>query len=256
MNVKWYINGTEVSSNTSVTTANYTNTSARAGIWNVDAIATNANGSVMHSWIWNVTPTGIDNTPPQITINSPINGKVYILKQKLIADWSVGDASGIATATGTYPNGSIIPTSSIGTKNFSVYAKDKAGNTNTTNVTYYIRYTYGGILQPINADGNSVFNLGSTIPVKFQLKDANGNFVTNAVAKIYVAKLSGTVTGTELEAISTSSATTGNLFRYDRNSNQYIFNLATKTLSTGTWRIRVDINDGSSYAVNISLKNK
>jgi subtilisin len=56
VNVIWYINGTRVSSNTGVTNAKYTNTSAKSGIWNVSAIATNVNGSVMLLWVWNVMP--------------------------------------------------------------------------------------------------------------------------------------------------------------------------------------------------------
>jgi hypothetical protein len=52
--VRWQINGTEVDTNTSVTEAKYTNTSAAVGYWNVSAIATNANGSDMQTWWWTV----------------------------------------------------------------------------------------------------------------------------------------------------------------------------------------------------------
>ena len=106
----------------------------------------------------------------------------------------------------------------------------------------------------LSLDGSSIFKLGSTVPVKFQLRDANGNFVTTAGATIFVTKISNGVTGTEIEAVSTSAATTGNLFRYDPTSNQYIFNLNTKPLSTGTWQIRIKLDDGTSKYVNISLR--
>ncbi len=208
----------------------------------------------------NIEPTKtqivkIDKTLSQITINTPVEGSEYLLNQPLTADWSASDAvSDIASATGTYPSGNAINTASVGTKTFSVDATDNAGNTNTKKVTYYIRYKCSGILQPINADGSSIFKLGNTIPVKFQLWDAGGNFITNAVAKIYVAKISDGIIGTEMEANSTSNATTGNLFRYDSTSNQYIFNLGTKTLSTGTWQIRIELDDGTSKTVTIGLK--
>lgn len=115
-------------------------------------------------------------------------------------------------------------------------------------------YSFGGFLQPINTDGSSIFKLGSTIPVKFQLKDPQGNYFTTAIAKIYTAKIADGVTGTEVEAVSTSAATTGNLFRYDSTSNQYIFNLSTKSLSKGTWQIKVILDDGTQKTVIISLK--
>jgi hypothetical protein len=137
----------------------------------------------------------------------------------------------------------------------AVYNGDDSFNTSTSLVLVQkVEYKFGGILQPINSDGSSVFKLGSTIPVKFQLKDFNGNFVTNAVAQIWVTK-TGNGTGPVNEAaISTSAATTGNLFRYSSDGNQYIFNLATKTLSTGTWKLTITLNDGTSYDVNIRLR--
>ena len=121
-------------------------------------------------------------------------------------------------------------------------------------------YDFGGILSPIKEDGSSVFKLGRTIPVKFQLWDDQGNFVTDAVANIFVKKISNGTSG-EVAAVSTAAATTGNLFRYDFDSEQYIFNLSTKlplngvvSWSTGTWEIRIELDDGMSYYVEIGLK--
>ena len=36
-----------------------------------------------------------------------------------------------------------------------------------------------------------------------------------------------------------------NLFRYDATSNQYVFNLATKTLSAGAYQLLIDLGDVS-----------
>ena len=115
----------------------------------------------------------------------------------------------------------------------------------------YKPYEYSGLLQPINSDGSSIFKLKSTVPVKFQLKDDLGNFVSNAEAKIYLAKIGSAILGTELETISTSASTEGNVFRCSQN--QYIFNLNTKSLSVGTWQIRIDLDDGTSKYGKISL---
>ncbi|HYP52904.1 MAG TPA: DNA/RNA non-specific endonuclease, partial [Pyrinomonadaceae bacterium] len=93
-----------------------------------------------------------------------------------------------------------------------------------------VGYNWSGVLQPVNADGSSVFKLGRTIPVKFQLTGASAG-LTNAVARLYVARLSDNVAGAESEADSTSNATTGNLFRYDASANQYVFNLDTGGLT-------------------------
>lgn len=197
----------------------------------------------------------IDTTSPLIIINSPTNGTIYSLNQNLVSNWSTIDiTSGIMVSNGTYPNGSIINTSSVGTKNFNVYARDNAGNENTKNLIYYIRYLFGSFLQPINNDGSSIFKLGTTIPIKFQLTDANGNYVTSAVAILSLSKISSTITGLYLEPYTTGNVTTGNIFIYSDNGHFYMYNLATKGMSVGTWQLRVDIDDGSFYTVNISLK--
>jgi hypothetical protein len=92
------------------------------------------------------------------------------------------------------------------------------------------------------------------VPVKFQLKDASGNFVTNAVANISVSKILSTSLGTVVEPETALSASTGTQFRYSTDDNQYIFNLSTKSLSAGTWQIRITLDDGSLRIVQISLK--
>jgi hypothetical protein len=111
---------------------------------------------------------------------------------------------------------------------------------------------YSGVLQPINPDGSSIFKLGSTVPVKFALTDADATTVCSAVASLSVAKVSNDVEGTFVEATSTSSATTGSLFRCD--GSQYVFNLATKGLTAGTYSLKVSLDDDTSYTTQISLR--
>ncbi|MBA5942227.1 MAG: hypothetical protein H0M93_02705 [Methanophagales archaeon] len=55
VDVSWQINGTEVQTKRGVTEASYTNLSAVAGVWNVSAIVSNADGTDVQTWIWNVT---------------------------------------------------------------------------------------------------------------------------------------------------------------------------------------------------------
>ncbi len=60
VNVTWYINGSEVSNETTVTDSIYNNSSAAEGIWNVTAIAGNDNGTASQEWTWIVTtPTPV-----------------------------------------------------------------------------------------------------------------------------------------------------------------------------------------------------
>lgn len=197
----------------------------------------------------------LDRIPPEVAITAPGNEAEYLLNSYVIASWLAMDAlSGLKSATGSVTPGSAVDTTTAGAKTFSVVATDNADNKIEVPCSYYVRYSYGGILPPINQDGSSVFKLGKVVPVKFQLKDDAGNYIPTAVAKIYLSKINDNVVGTEIEAESQGEANTGNLFRYDSVDNQYIFNLGTKNLSQGTWQIKIVLDDGTSKYVTISLK--
>jgi hypothetical protein len=191
----------------------------------------------------------LDKTPPVITINTPVNNATYLYQQVINADYNCTDSdSGVATCNGTVPGGSPLDTSSVGWKSFSVTGTDNAANTATSTVQYGVNYGWSGFLQPINADGSSIFKLGSTVPVKFQLTGASAG-ISNAVAKLYIAKIDNGIDGTDVEAVSTATADSGNTFRYDSTSQQYIFNLGTKGLTTGTYRLKVYIGGDNTTGV-------
>ncbi|MEW6181561.1 MAG: NosD domain-containing protein [Bacillota bacterium] len=199
----------------------------------------------------------IDKTPPQITINTPLDGSELLLNQNVPADWSATDEiSGVASAAGTVPSGVAVDTAITSAKEFTVTAVDNAGNQAAKTVNYYVRYAYSGVLPPIDNDGGSTFKLGRCIPVKFRLQDADGNYATKATVRLYLAKVVEGVPGDEIEAVSNSQAVDDNSFRYSTDENQYLFNLETKDLSVGTWQLRIALDDGSSKYVTISLWDK
>jgi len=115
-------------------------------------------------------------------------------------------------------------------------------------------YQFVGLLPPVNNDGSSVFKLRRTVPVKFQLTEPGGAYVSTADARLYLAKLSNNVTGSYEEAASTSQADSGNSFRYDAESDQYMFNLGTRGLTTGTWCLQVVVNGMVAKQVSFSLR--
>ncbi len=197
----------------------------------------------------------IDATAPAIAITTPAEGAEYLLGAVVLADWSVTDAmSGVASATGTVAPGQPIDTSSVGGNTFSVAARDYAGNPAEALASYFVRYGWcGGFQPPLNADGSSVFRQGSTVPVKFHLCDASGALQSGAIAELYIRTIEGGVVVNE--AISTSAATEGNLFRYDPVDQQYIFNLSTKKLDAGkTYELVVALDDGSVHTLGIGLR--
>jgi len=136
---------------------------------------------------------------------------------------------------------------------YTVNATDKAGNVASSSATYSVVYTFGGFLAPVSID--RPFKLGSTIPVKFQLTDASGTYISTATATITVQHFSADQpAGDPIDATSTSGADTGNTFRYSAVDNQYIYNLSTVNLAEGTWQIRATLDDGTVKTAFVSLK--
>jgi hypothetical protein len=140
-----------------------------------------------------------------------------------------------------------------GVNTFALTATDVADNTASQTASFSVLYRFGGFLPPVPGDGSGVFKLGSTVPVKFQITDANGVSVPTAVAQLTVQMLAGGApVGTPIDATPPGSADVGNRFRYD--GSQYIYNLSTKPLSAGAWQVQVHLDDGTVHTVVIGLK--
>ena len=104
------------------------------------------------------------------------------------------------------------------------------------------------VRQPINANGTSVFKAGSTVPVKF------GCSVGTLTPTLALTRLTSTTLGTTLEAEVAATATNGSAFRYDASEAQYIYNLSTKGMATGTYRLNILSGGGTISTVQISLR--
>jgi hypothetical protein len=200
----------------------------------------------------NVSPAGsldvqVDATAPGLSLTCPA---AVLLNAPASASFTASDAhSGLASpASGTVA----IATNTVGPKTTTVTATDNVGKTTTRTCTTQVQYLYGGLQQPVNADDSSVFRLGSTVPLRFRLTANGAAPVSGAIARVELQKVSAVPEGI-LEAVSTSAATTGNLFR-ETAPGEYMFNLATRGLTTGTWSVRVVLDDGTVYVTKIGLR--
>ncbi len=230
--------------------------------FNTDGIFT-ANGTATdhanNSGSTSFGPIKIDKTAP--TLASSVSPNPVYLNGTAIATANATDSgSGIATQScGT------LTTNTVGTKTVTCTATDNAGNTATKTVSYKAIYRFDGFLQPINDTGHtqicgspcavSIFKGGSTVPVKFQLKDANGNVVQSVSLPIWITPQQGSATSSPVdESLYSDPATTGTTYRLD-GSGTYIYNWSTKGFASGYyWRIGVTLNDGQTYYVIIGLR--
>lgn len=154
--------------------------------------------------------------------------------------------------------------------NVGSYPITCSGQTSTNyNITYVpgtlkIVYASSGIcggdaghqiLQPVNADGTSVWKQGRTVPAKFRVCDANGVSVgTPGVVSSFmlVQIIGGTVTDVD-ETV--DSTTVDTAFRWDPAAQQWIFNISTTSLSAGqTYVYAIALNDGSTIMFRYGLR--
>ncbi|MGN6377658.1 MAG: MBG domain-containing protein, partial [Gaiellales bacterium] len=114
------------------------------------------------------------------------------------------------------------------------------------------------VLQPVNADGSSVFKKGSTVPVKFRVCDANGvsigtaGVITGNPGAPMLAYKSSGVGGVDESVYSTTPDTS---FRWDPTAQQWIFNQSTNNLSAGVvYTYKIPLNDGTSIAYKFGIR--
>ena len=106
--------------------------------------------------------------------------------------------------------------------------------------TLKIVYGFGGFLQPINYTAHStgvqpdtsIFKAGSTVPVKFVLKDTDGNVLPCSGTATWLGYVKGgPTTGAVNEAVFTDPATGGGT--YTCSNGTYHFNWSTKDSKPG-----------------------
>jgi hypothetical protein len=112
-------------------------------------------------------------------------------------------------------------------------------------------YAFSGFISPLPG---ATFSLTNTVPVKFQLRDASGAFVSTCTCILKVQRLDANgspIPGTQMDAIPTNGK--GNQFRYDRPNNQYIFNVSSQTWGSqiGPWQLQAYPDDGTVQTATI-----
>jgi hypothetical protein len=195
--------------------------------------------------------TILDTTPPLLAIPETVFATATSTSGAVVSyAATAGDlVDGPVPVSCTHPSGSLFP---LGGTSVTCSATDARGNTVARKLLVAVRYTWSNLLSPIDPSGTSRFPLGGPISVRFRLTGASSS-VTNAKPTLSLIKLSPNPTGAVIAATPADSGNTGNRFRYDASSGEYIYNLSTAPLAVGTWSLRIDLGEGGARTVPISL---
>jgi hypothetical protein len=154
----------------------------------------------------------------------------------------------------------------LGVANYAVSTSTVLTQTVTASL-----YTFTGFLSPMATAGtqqapsnSGSARYGSAIPVKWQLKDSAGNWISDLTTATALTAVgyqnggcSGMATGTSFLLYSpTTGAKGGSTFRYDSGTHQFIFNFATGYVSpAGCYELELQLNDGSPIKATIENLN-
>ncbi len=196
--------------------------------------------------------TVVDTTAPSITCPPDITGLVgqpVSLGSPLVSDIVDPSPAVSNDAPGSFGPGTTIVTWT---------ATDGSGNLVSCAQSVTLTYVFSLFRPPV--DNPPVVNLaraGSTIPVKWQLRDYAGAYVRDlsAVVSIKSAPMAcGAIGWLPADEIETT-ATGGTSLRYDLTAEQYVYNWATLRSWAGTCRVLVvTFDDGTSYYALFKFK--
>jgi alpha-tubulin suppressor-like RCC1 family protein len=179
----------------------------------------------------------VDKKAPSITITTPPTGALYTIGQAVPASYTCSDGgSGVATCAGPVASGAALPTSSPGSKAFTVHAADKVGNASTASTSYTVAYAAGtgAPAACILYSQTQAHNPGSTIPIKLELCDVHGKNLSSAAI---------TLTAIGLAPNSGNSNPNG-VFRYVTTpapGGSYSYNLKTTGFHAGTYTLQFTV---------------
>jgi hypothetical protein len=227
-----------------------------------------ANGSCQDNAGNTSTPyafaVNIDTTVPGVMIASP-SAQNYLLNQTITPSFTCPDnlVGGDNVTCTAAPSASPFAATPVGPGTFTVNAVDQAGNTANGNVNYLVVYNFTGFQAPLQAATASTaavqsdsgsFTIGTTVPVAWQLQDANNTYITDITTLTsIVAYSNATCTGPASGAGTTLYNSSTNTSWLNIANNTFTFSWNTTGMTVGCYNLVVTTYDTLQWSTLVHL---
>jgi len=197
----------------------------------------------------------IDKSAPEVWLNSPADGATYGFYQDVFADYGCTDVS-LMTCTAPTPGGEYINTRTAGARTFKVTSKDTVGfiTTVTNAFTVESTFNFGAFSAPSNEPPTlNLVSRGALVPIRWQLPDGHGGYVTNPAS--FSSATVGSLTCGSATVVPYGDTASGDAgIGYDAASNSFVYNWQTSSSWTGCRKLTIKLKDGSLHELRFKFQ--
>jgi len=171
------------------------------------------------------------------------------------SDFSCSDLS-LLSCVGTAGNGEPVNTKNAGARTFKVTGKDLALFTTsvTNSFTVASLFNFEGFLAPTNDPPTlNLVMRGSLVPIRWQLPDGNGGFVTNP-ASFTSATVGSLSCGSATVAPYPDTASGPAGISFDAATNSFVYNWQTSASWTGCRKLTIKLRDNTLHELRFRFQ--
>ncbi|HKU61655.1 MAG TPA: PxKF domain-containing protein [Gemmatimonadales bacterium] len=193
----------------------------------------------------------VDKKGPTLNLTCP--SAPLLLNQPASANWQAADG-GSGVASGFLTGSFSVPTNTVGPHTATAAAglsHDNVGNASTASAPcpYGVNYGFAGFFTPVDPNpAMNGANSGQAIPLKWTLKDFNGNPVTTLASVNVTAVSLSCSQGSTTDQIEEYAAGASGLI--NKGDGSYQFNWKTPTSYAKSCKtVKLDLGDGSPVKI-------